>query len=153
MSVAQENPKTIALSPRAADDSAAPRAGFWLRFGAAVMDAVMLLIIAFVLIAAFRSLAAVGVAWVVGIAYFTYFEGGPRGQTLGKRAMGIRVVDLATGGPIGYGRGFVRCLGRNVSGVAVYIGYLWVLWDREKQAWHDKFAANVVVPALRSSGE
>jgi uncharacterized RDD family membrane protein YckC len=27
-----------------------------------------------------------------------------------------------------------------------YIGYLWMLWDREKQTWHDKVARSVVVP-------
>ena len=31
---------------------------------------------------------------VVSLAYFTYFEGGPTGQTLGKKALGIRVIRL-----------------------------------------------------------
>ena len=26
------------------------------------------------------------------------------------------------------------------------LGYFWMLWDREKQTWHDKFANDVVVP-------
>ncbi len=90
--------------------------------------------------------AGYGLGILVAIAYFTYFEGGPTGQTLGKRVMGIRVVDFAGGGPIGYGRGFIRYIGKIVSGLVFCLGFLWMLWDREKQAWDDKFAGTVVVP-------
>ena len=58
----------------------------------------------------------------------------------------IRVVDFETGGPIGYLRGFIRYIGRYVSAIVLLLGYLWMLWDREKQTWHDKFAGSVVVP-------
>jgi uncharacterized RDD family membrane protein YckC len=27
------------------------------------------------------------------------------------------------------------------------LGYLWMLWDSEKQTWHDKAANAVVVPS------
>ena len=83
---------------------------------------------------------------MVGIGYFVYLEGGPTGQTLGKKALGIRVISLDSGGPIGYGRAFIRYIGRIVSALLVYIGYLWMLWDSERQCWHDKFAGDVVVP-------
>jgi len=33
-----------------------------------------------------------------------------------------------------------------VSWVVFLLGYLWMLWDSEKQCWHDKFAGDVVVP-------
>jgi uncharacterized RDD family membrane protein YckC len=46
----------------------------------------------------------------------------------------------------GYGRGLIRYLGRAVSAIAFYVGYLWMLWDSQKQCWHDKFAREVVVP-------
>jgi uncharacterized RDD family membrane protein YckC len=84
--------------------------------------------------------------FLVGISYFTYFEGSPSGQTVGKRVLGIRVVDFNTGGPIDYGRAAIRYVGSILSGIAIYIGYLWMLWDNEKQTWHDKFANAVVVP-------
>jgi uncharacterized RDD family membrane protein YckC len=82
----------------------------------------------------------------LGAAYFVYMEGGASGQTIGKRVMGIRVMDQHTGDPIGYVRAFVRYIGRIVSAVFIYIGYLWMLWDPEKQCWHDKFASDVVAP-------
>lgn len=122
-----------------------PRAGFWRRLGAALLDGIMVGIVGGILIAALKG---VGYALylIITIAYFVYFEGGPTGATLGKRALGIRVVDFDTGGPIGYGRAFIRLIGRWVSAIVIYIGYLWMLWDKEKQCWHDKAANDVVVP-------
>jgi uncharacterized RDD family membrane protein YckC len=60
--------------------------------------------------------------------------------------MNIRVIDANTGGSIGYGRAAIRWLMKIVSGLACLIGYLWMLWDKEKQTWHDKVAGSYVVP-------
>lgn len=122
-----------------------PRAGFWRRFAAAFLDGIILGVLGVILIVVARG---VGYALdlLIGIAYYTYFEGGLRGQTPGKSAMGIRVISFADGGPIGPGRAFIRYVGRIVSAIPIYLGYLWMLWDRENQTWHDKFAGSVVVP-------
>ena len=56
------------------------------------------------------------------------------------------MIDLATGGPIGNSRAFIRYIGRFVSTIVFLLGYFWMLWDPEKQTWHDKFAGSVVVP-------
>jgi uncharacterized RDD family membrane protein YckC len=63
-------------------------------------------------------------------------------------ALSIRVYDFRGGGTgsIGYGRALVRNLVKYVSAVVVLLGYLWMLWDKEKQTWHDKAAGSVVVP-------
>ena len=93
---------------------------------------------------------SIGVVYLLSVAinwgYYTYFEGGPRGQTVGKMALSIRVVGLQDGAPIGYGRAFVRQLVRIISGLVFGLGYFWMLWDKEKQTWHDKAAGSVVVP-------
>jgi uncharacterized RDD family membrane protein YckC len=122
-----------------------PRAGFWRRLGAALIDGLITAIVVGILSAALRG-AGYALGIVLSIAYFVYFEGGASGQTLGKRALGIRVIDAETGGPIGYGRAFIRWVGRILSTIPIYLGYLWMLWDREKQTWHDKLAGDVVVP-------
>lgn len=123
-----------------------PRAGFWARLAAAFLDGI-LLGIPYAIVGAVSS---VGVAYAVylllAIAYFTYFEGGPAGQTLGKKALNIRVIDLAGGGSIGMTRAFIRYIGRIVSSIPLLLGYFWMLWDGEKQTWHDKLAGSVVVP-------
>jgi uncharacterized RDD family membrane protein YckC len=84
-------------------------------------------------------------AFVATVVYFAKLEGGPRGQTVGKRALGIRVVDKYTGGPIGIGRGVGRYFARILSALACYLGYLWMLWDPEKQCWQDKLVNDYVV--------
>lgn len=122
-----------------------PRAGFWRRFGAAFLDGIILGIIELLLRGVLKSVGAV-LALLVSIAYYSYLEGGASGQTLGKRALGIRVISLDDGGPIGYGRGFIRWIGRIVSAIPLLLGYFWMLWDKESQCWHDKFASDVVVP-------
>ena len=122
-----------------------PRAGFWRRFAAAFVDGVLLGILNGILISAAGSGGrAIGI--LIAAAYFTYFEGSPSGQTVGKRALGIRVIDFGAGGSIGYGRAFIRWIGRYVSAIVIFLGYFWMLWDKEKQTWHDKFANAVVVP-------
>jgi uncharacterized RDD family membrane protein YckC len=87
------------------------------------------------------------ISTLMSLAYFTYFEGGPSGQTIGKKVLGIRVYDFRQGGSIGYGRGLLRQIGKYISGFVFGLGYLWMLWDKEKQTWHDKIAGSVVVPA------
>jgi uncharacterized RDD family membrane protein YckC len=123
-----------------------PRASFGRRLVAYLIDAVLIGIVVLILNAFLDDDVAGLIGILVGVAYFAYFEGGPRGQTLGKSALGIRVVDFNTGGAIGYGRGVLRYVGRILSGLVCLLGYFWMLWDREKQCWHDKIATTVVVP-------
>ncbi len=123
-----------------------PRASFGRRLVAYLIDVILIGIVGGVLVAIFGTEIGYGLDLLIGIAYFGYLEGGPKGQTLGKMALGIRVIDFTSGGPIGYGRGVVRYLGRIVSGIVCLLGYLWMLWDKEKQTWHDKIASSVVVP-------
>lgn len=124
----------------------AARAGFWRRFAAFFIDGIILGIIQTILALVFPDNLASALSLAVSLGYFTYLEGSA-GQTLGKRALGIRVVDQKGGGSIGYGRAAVRWIGRIVSTLPLLLGYLWMLWDSDKQTWHDKFASSVVVPA------
>jgi uncharacterized RDD family membrane protein YckC len=122
-----------------------PRAGFWQRFGASIVDGIIVGLVAGILEAVLKT-AGYFLGVVLGIAYYVSFEGGPRGGGLGKQLMGIRVIDATTGEPIGYGRALVRYLGHIVSTIVFLLGYLSMLWDSERQCWHDKFAHDVVVP-------
>ena len=125
--------------------SSGPRAGFWRRFGAMLLDGILVGVVDALLRGLLHNVGYV-LGLILAIAYYVILEGGPTGQTLGKKALGIRVVSFETGGPIGYPRAFVRFIGRYVSAIVIFLGYLWMLWDREKQCWHDKFAGDVVVP-------
>ena len=130
--------------PASGTGPSGPRAGFWRRFGAYLIDSILIGIVVGILTAALKTPGYfVGIA--IGLAYFVYFEGGSTGQTIGKRVLDIRVIDYATGGPLGYGKAFLRWIGRIVSGAICALGYLWMIWDKEKQTWHDKIAGTVVV--------
>jgi uncharacterized RDD family membrane protein YckC len=68
------------------------------------------------------------------------------GQTLGKKALGIKVVKL-NGETVTMGTALMReLLGRMVAGFIPFaIGYLWMLWDKDKQGLHDKIAGTIVI--------
>ena len=125
---------------------AVPARGSGPRAGALIIDVLLLAIPSIILYLIDPNLGNVG-GLVLSAVYFTVMDGGPKGQTFGKRALGIRVYDLRQGGPIGYGRGFLRWLVQYFLSWIFLLGFLWMLWDKEKQCWQDKAAGSVVVPA------
>jgi uncharacterized RDD family membrane protein YckC len=122
-----------------------PRAGFWRRFWAFAIDGILTAIVMYGLGFAIGP-AGFLIGLLLGYVYYAAMEGGRSGQTVGKKALGIRVIDANTGRPIGFGRALVRNLARILSGLPLSLGYFWMLWDREKQTWHDKLASCHVVP-------
>lgn len=86
-----------------------------------------------------------GLAFIGSIFYYAILDG--RGATIGKRTVGLRVIDMNTGQPIGTGRGVGRFFGQIVSSLLCYLGFFWMLWDDRKQTWHDKMVRSVVVRA------
>ncbi|WP_030549097.1 RDD family protein [Streptomyces exfoliatus] len=97
--------------------------------------------------------ALLGMAALVGIATMLYewlmisFVG----ATLGKMALGLRVVKEATGGKPGLGGGFVRWIIPIVGAFLCYIGailvYLSPFFDNsgKLQGWHDRAAGTLVI--------
>jgi uncharacterized RDD family membrane protein YckC len=125
-----------------------PRADFWYRLGGFLIDWVILYVVSLVIGLVFRGnlVSQILISVAVGIAYSVYFIGSSSGQTPGMRLLNIRCIDAETGGRVDYGRAFIRYLVAIVSGLACYVGYLWMLWDPERQTWHDKVASTFVVP-------
>ena len=66
------------------------------------------------------------------------------GQTIGKMITGIRVVG-SNGGRVSFVRAFVRLVAYIPSAVLLFAGFLWVIWDPERQGWHDMLADTVVI--------
>ena len=77
--------------------------------------------------------------------YNRWFLAGKTGQSWGRKALGIRLVGVSTGQPIGFGLAFVRDLAHFVDGIICYVGYLFPLWDAKKQTLADKIMSTVVV--------
>ncbi|HSR35636.1 MAG TPA: RDD family protein [Desulfurivibrionaceae bacterium] len=85
---------------------------------------------------------------VVGLAYCTIFHA-CGGQTIGKLLLGLRVEDAA-GGPLPWDRAFLRAVGQFGSALPLAAGFLWVLVDRERRAWHDYLALSRVAVVEKS---
>jgi len=83
--------------------------------------------------------------WLISPAYFVIMEGRPDGQTLGKKAMGIRAVRKANGAPLGFGLAIGRYLARFVDAITFGLGLLWAAWDPLHQTFHDKIVGTLVV--------
>ncbi|BEL08350.1 hypothetical protein Q0Z83_065410 [Actinoplanes sichuanensis] len=77
--------------------------------------------------------------------YNRWFQAGKTGQSWGKKALNIRLLNEATGHPIGAGKAFLRDLAHILDGLACCIGYLWPLWDAKKQTFSDKVCSTLVV--------
>jgi len=133
----------------ASEEGSPEYAGFVVRAGAWLIDTIVVTV--FLLFA--RAVSPSLWWWLWGDGLFTYLLPGAyyvlltglRGQTIGKIAVGIRVVNVE-GRPPGIWYAFLReIIGKLVSGLFCMLGYLWVIWDSEKQAWHDKIARTHVV--------
>jgi uncharacterized RDD family membrane protein YckC len=118
-------------------------AGFWRRFGAALIDGILLSIVDTIL-RVVLGVPGTLIGFVVSFGYYTYFHG-TTGQTPGDAALSIRVVDIESGEAIGFGRAFGRALVSIVSGLVILVGYLWMLWDPRRQTWHDKAVGSLPV--------
>lgn len=86
------------------------------------------------------------VSAVYNVAFMSIFNG----QTLGKIMLKLRVIKKN-----GQRIGILDALVRNVFGYTIsgifFLGYLWAMFDREKQAWHDKLAGTLVVDERREN--
>jgi uncharacterized RDD family membrane protein YckC len=122
-------------------------AGFWARFAAAFIDGMILGIPVNLGVRALADSVALVqlLALVAGVTYYAVLEGGA-GQTVGKMALGIKVVDQDSWQPgIGVGRGIGRYFARWLSALPLGLGYFWMLWDKDKQTFHDKLVRTRVI--------
>lgn len=65
--------------------------------------------------------------------------------TPGKRLLGVRIVDAATGGRASMVQLLTRYLSYLISALPLGLGFLWIAIDPQRQAWHDKLAGTSVV--------
>ena len=93
------------------------------------------------------SVLLMGLGALTTLAFFiwnTCFRQGRTGYSVGKSALGIKLIGEDSGQPIGAGMSFVRQLLHIVDSIC-YIGYLWPLWDRKRQTFADKILETVVL--------
>lgn len=79
----------------------------------------------------------------VTFLFFSYFWQ-KLGQTLGMQVWRIRIQNI-DGSGISWPQSLLRFSGAIVSAMTFGIGYLWMLWDKDKMTWHDKLSDSRVV--------
>ena len=113
-------------------------------------------LLAVVLIAALasRDVVVIGLVYpgaaVVGLVFLVWNSGyrqGRSGQSLGKSVLGTRLVGAGSGEPVGFARAFGRQVVHLLDGIPLGLGYLWPLWDEQRQTFADKVCSTLVVQA------
>ena len=139
--------------------SAMPYAGFWIRFGARMIDGVIMWVVNMFVnffLAAFlgvRLTSPTGVwtylgtiysfQFALGVAYETIFVW-KYGGTPGKLILGLKIV-RADGGDLGFGLALGRYAAAMVTNFTIGIGYVMAAIDDEKRALHDRLCNTRVI--------
>jgi uncharacterized RDD family membrane protein YckC len=164
-----EKPRTETSTAAPSYPAAVEYAGFWKRFLANIIDGLIVgavwSAIYYTLVAAgvvnmpevdeadmgpyFRwlikySLISNGVVFLLQTIYFALMESSSKQATLGKMVLGIVVTD-DDGKRISFGRAVGRNLGKIVSQIILFIGYLMIAFTKRKQGLHDIMASCLVV--------
>ena len=91
-------------------------------------------------------LLALGILLIIGIQVWNrIFRMGRTGQSIGKKVMGLRLINEQTGLPIGAMQSFLRELLGGIVNQIFYLSYLWMLWDDNKQTLADKAVHSTVI--------
>jgi uncharacterized RDD family membrane protein YckC len=141
-------------------------AGFWIRFVAFIIDSILMAAILFPLliglygreyIDAMLGLAApisgpvdILLSYVlpaVAVIVFWIYKA----ATPGKMIVSAKIVDATTGANPTVGQSIGRYLAYYISIFSLFIGFLWIAFDRRKQGFHDKLANTVVIRTRRSA--
>ena len=118
---------------------ASHRVGFWYRFLATIIDAAIILTFLAMLHVKGPIFIVVWVAYHV--AMWTW-----KGATLGAMALRLKVVRV-DGQPIDFATALVRAFSAFISAAALFVGFFWAGWTKERQSWHDRIAGTCVVKA------
>ena len=134
-------------------------AGFWIRFAAYIIDAILLTIVGWLIAAVFgigmamdmsdpEAVSGAFVGFQVGMMvfwciYWAAFESSKLQATPGKLVVGVRVSDAA-GARIGIGRALGRALAKYISAIILLIGFIMAAFTDRKRALHDMMAGTLV---------
>jgi uncharacterized RDD family membrane protein YckC len=128
-------------------------AGWGSRVAASIIDALPTLAVFIVLVVAFGdndtsgSSVSVQLSGTPALVYFVFAIGwfvyntvylqGTKGQSAGKKVLGIAVYQAGTSQPLGAGLTFARSLVHIIDVIPCFIGFLWPLWDKENRTFAD----------------
>ncbi len=122
-------------------------AGFWVRFAASIIDFVIVgIVIKFIALVLyyFNIYVPAELTFLIVLMFYSSVLIGWKGKTIGKTLCGL-VVMTSKGKTPGYVRAFGReIIGKLVSTVFLFIGFIWIGFTRRKRGFHDYIAATLV---------
>jgi uncharacterized RDD family membrane protein YckC len=123
--------------------SSYPRAGFWIRMAALFVDLILVGVVCSIL-----RIPTHGSLLVVLAAYGAIMWK-LRGSTVGDIVCNLRVV-RDDGREMDWPTAVVRALGCFLSFIVMFLGFIWIAFDGQRQGWHDKIAGTLVVRVPRA---
>ena len=131
-------------------------AGFWARTGATLIDIILIIFITFPLLYGIygpnyfasekfiQGFWDILISWILpAIATFLFWK--YRCATPGKMVIKARILDAKTGQTPSNSQLIIRYFAYLIPMLPLFLGFLWIAWDKKKQGWHDKIASTVVV--------
>lgn len=151
--------RPVAASTSQLPDGRRP-AGFWVRAAASLLDSGVIVVgssvigvVVTIIGLLTESPTAATLGWVLvtnlcAVVYLAAMESSARQATLGKRAFGLTVTDLA-GRRVSFGRALVRACAKYLNALTLGLGWVLAGVTRGKRGLHD-FTAGTIV--LRTAG-
>jgi len=138
------------LTPPVLPAGVLPRAGFWIRMAALLLDVIIVALICSLLSGMFSpgSHIRIRADLLPALALYGALMWKLKGSTVGGIVCGLKVVRLDDR-PIDWGTAIVRALSCFLSLFVMGFGFIWIVFDDQRQSWHDKIAGTVVVRAPR----
>ncbi|MDQ5978914.1 MAG: hypothetical protein QG602_1888 [Verrucomicrobiota bacterium] len=121
-----------------------PRAGFWIRVAASLLDCILLGIVTAMSSSLFHGWLTPGGSLPFWFAVYCVVMWATKGTTIGGIICGLKVVRVDDR-PLDWSVAVVRALGGFLSLAVAGLGFIWVAFDDEKQSWHDKIAGTTIV--------
>ncbi len=118
-------------------------AGFWIRFVAWIIDAIITNIVSaplYLLPEGVRTGISVIISPIYHIGFWVFNDG----RTPGKMAVKVKIVKM-DGSPVTLGTAILRWIGVIIAAIPLGLGFFWIAWDDKKQGWHDKIAGTYVI--------
>ncbi len=140
----------VAPLPLVISAASLPRAGFWLRFAATLLDVIMVGILFSMLGGVLGAFFRVNRAFPLCFAIYNVVMWTTKGTTIGGIICGLKVVRVDDR-PIEWSVAIVRALSAFLSFVVAGLGFIWVSFDDERQSWHDKIAGTTIVRVPRGT--
>lgn len=124
------------------DPSLGQKAGLFMRWLASSMDSLIFVFTIVIVLRLGSDINPLISVLIIAIALWILYS---QGNTFGHAMLGMKIIKT-DGKKVTFGTMFLReFIGKFISLLFSGLGFYWAIWDKDRQAWHDKIAGTVVV--------